>query len=42
MPSNDGGFAFSSRVFPKASKIKPPYNNTFAKTGDEAERLNPV
>ena len=27
MPSNDGGFAFSSRVFPKASKIKPPYNS---------------
>jgi transposase len=27
MPSDDGGFAFSSRVFPKASKIKPPYKS---------------
>ena len=27
MPSNDGEFAFSSRVFPKASKIKPPYKS---------------
>jgi hypothetical protein len=27
MPSDDGGFAFSSRVFHKASKIKAPYKS---------------
>jgi hypothetical protein len=26
IPSDDGEFAFSSRVFPKASKIKPLIN----------------
>ena len=27
MPSDDGGFAFSSRVIPKVSKIKAPYKS---------------
>jgi hypothetical protein len=27
MPSDDGSFAFSSRVIPKVSKIKAPYKS---------------